>query len=230
MNLFVLFSFLVTFACGWLNVEYMLGFAPYLVSHQTGNATRIAIAITSGDLGLLWGLIGVIVAFIIGSALAGFINPKGDMNFTPVFGICYIVLSVALFFFAWFTGGGYIFVLYGAFMSGYQNGFMTQFKIRVSHLSGISSDAGIELGRFFKVLKRRNDRNKKTSLIALGSSFSFKMLSLMFFVLGALLGAFLTGLMPWLVVLMLLSAFNVAIAFVYFKAAAILREDFTRKS
>ena len=229
MNLFVLFSFLVTFACGWLNVEYMLGFAPYLVTHQTGNATRIALAITNGDLGLLWSLIGVIVAFIVGSALAGFINPKGDMNFTPIFGICYIVLSVALFFFAWLTGGGYIFVLYGAFMSGYQNGFMTQFKIRVSHLSGISSDAGIELGRFFKVLKRRNDRNKKTSLIALGSSFGFKMLSLLFFVLGALLGAFLTGLMPWLVVLILLSAFNVGIAFVYFKAAVVLREDFARK-
>lgn len=230
MNLFVLFSFLVTFACGWLNVEFMLGYAPFLVTHQTGNATRIALALTQGNAMLFWELVGIICAFIVGSALAGFINPKGDMNFTPIFGICYIFLSVALFFFAWLTGGGYIFILYGAFMSGYQNGFMTQFKIRVSHLSGISSDAGIELGRFFKVLKRRNDRNKKTSLIALGSSFSFKMLSLMFFVLGALLGAFLTGLMPWLVVLMLLSAFNVAIAFVYFKAAAILREDFTRKS
>lgn len=229
MNLFVLFSFLVTFACGWLNVEYMLGFAPYLVTHQTGNATRIALAITQGNFSLLWGLVGVIAAFIIGSALAGFINPRGDMNFTPIFGICYIILSVALFFFAWLTGGGYIFILYGAFMSGYQNGFLTQFKIRVSHLSGISSDAGIELGRFFKVLKRKNDRNKKTSLIALGTSFGFKMLSLVFFVLGAVLGAVLTGLMPWLVVLIILSAFNVGIAFVYFKAAVILREDFTRK-
>lgn len=229
MNLFVLFSFLVTFACGWLNVEFMLGFAPYLVTHQTGNVTRIALAITEGNFSLLWGLIGVICAFILGSALASFINPKGDMNFTPIFGIAYIVLSAALFFFTLITGGGYIFILYGAFLSGYQNGFLTQFKVRVSHLSGISSDAGIELGRFFKVLKKRNDRNKKTSLIAISSSFGFKMLSLGVFVGGAILGAVLSRFMPLIAVITLLSIFNIAIAFVYFKAAVRMRETFNRQ-
>lgn len=229
MNSFVLFSFLVTFACGWLNVEFMLQYAPFLVTHQTGNITRIALAVTEGDFLLLWSLIGVIVAFIIGSALAGFINPKGDMNFTNAFGIFYIILSGALFLFALFAGGGYIFILYGAFLSGYQNGFMTQFKIRVSHLSGISSDAGIELGRFFKVLKRRNDRNKKTSLKALSWSFGFKMISLGAFVGGAIVGAILTGVMPFIVVLAILSAFNIAIAFVYFKAASLLRAEFARR-
>ena len=228
MNLFVLFSFLVTFACGWLNVEFMLSYAPYLVTHQTGNATRIALALTQGNAMLFWGLVGVICAFIAGSALAGFINPKGDMNFTPVFGIFYIILSVALFFFSWFTGGGYIFVLYGAFMSGYQNGFLTQFKVRVSHLSGISSDAGVELGRFFKVLKRRNDRNKRTSLRALTASFSFKMLSILIFILGAFLGAGLSLVMPLMPVIGILSAFNITIAIVYFKAANTLRSEFNR--
>ena len=228
MNLFVLFSFLVTFACGWLNVEFMLGYAPYLVTHQTGNATRIALALTQGNAMLFWGLVGVICAFIAGSALAGFINPKGDMNFTPIFGICYIILSVALFFFALLTGGGYIFILYGAFMSGYQNGFLTQFKIRVSHLSGISSDAGIELGRFFKVLKRKNDRNKRTSLRALSASFGFKMLSLLVFILGAFLGAGLSMVMPLMLVMGILSAFNIAIAIFYFKAANGLIPEFDR--
>lgn len=230
MNLFVLFSFLVTFACGWLNVEFMLKFAPFLVTHQTGNVTRIALALTTGDFTLFWCLLGIVAAFIIGSALAGFVNPKGDMNFTPIFGIFYIILSAALFVFALFAGTGFIFVLYSAFMSGYQNGFLTQFKIRASHLTGISSDAGIELGRFFKVLKRKNDRNKKTSLKALSWSFGFKMISLFAFVGGAIVGALLTGVMPVIIVIAILSAFNIAITFFYFKAAVELRKDFERRS
>ena len=228
MNLFVIFSFLVTFACGWLNVEFMLSFAPYLVTHQTGNVTRLALAITEGNFSLLWGLVGVIAAFIIGSALSSFINPKGDMNFTTRFGIFYIICSVALFFFAMLSKNSYIFILFGSFFSGYQNGFLTQFKVRVSHLSGIASDAGVELGRFFKVLKRRGDKNKRTSLIALSASFGFKMLSLAVFVAGAILGAVLTKCMPLLLVIGILTAFNIATGIFYFKVGREMRLIFNR--
>ena len=223
LNLFVIFSYLVTFGCGWLNVEVLMNFAPYCATHQTGHLTRIAVSLIQGDIFLFLGLLIAVGLFLAGSVVAGFVNPKGDMNFTVRFGVMYVIFSAGLMAFAVFLPGSFFLIMYCSFFSGYLNGFLTQFKIRVSHMSGIVSDAGIELGRLLKVASRK-DRNKRTSMRALGLSFSMKMMSLGVFVAGALVGTVFNFAMPMLADFALLAAFNAAVAVFYIKISRAMRE------
>ena len=189
MNLFVLFGYLVTFACGWLNVLVVTRFAPFTATHHTGSVTKITVSMLDGDWFMFFALIGVIAAFMLGIAIASFINPKGDGNFTQRFGIAYIVGAVLLIIFAASFGESYGFVFYCSVFAGFQNGFMSQFKIRASHMSGVITDAGVELGRLCKEAVKRGNPNRGSILKSYGASFGMKVLFLAVFAGGAYRGA-----------------------------------------
>ena len=80
LSLLKLFGFLVTFACGWLNVGIFLQFE-FGGTHQTGTLTRGAMTLFEGQWGAAISLFGIIFAFILGAACAGFISPEKDMNY-----------------------------------------------------------------------------------------------------------------------------------------------------
>ena len=102
MNLFILFIYLVTFGCGWLNVEIMLNFVPFSATHHTGNLTRIAISLFKGDITLMVSLVCVVLVFIAGAALSSLINTKENNYFSSWFGTSNIIAAVLLIILSYF--------------------------------------------------------------------------------------------------------------------------------
>lgn len=223
MNSFVLFGYLVTFACGWLNVLVVTRFAPFTATHHTGSVTKIPVSMLDGDWFMFFALIGVVLAFIIGVAISAFINPKGDGNFTSRFGVAYITGSVVMIIFAAAFGMSYWFIFYSSLFAGFQNGFLSQFKVRVSHMSGVATDAGVELGRLCKESIRKDNPNRNSILKSYGASFGMKMLFIVVFAVGALVGALISMGVPLFVSFLLLAIFDMAIAGYYLRICPNLR-------
>ena len=223
MNSFVLFGYLTTFACGWLNVVVVTQFAPFCATHHTGSVTKIPVAFVQGDWFLFFALIGVVSAFIIGVAISAFINPRGDGNFTSRFGTAYIIGAVALIAFAALFGLSYWFIFYCSVFAGFQNGFLSQFKLRVSHMSGVATDAGVELGRMCKESLRFDNPNRRSILKSYGASFGLKMLFIVVFALGALAGFLISLGVPLFVSFLFLGIFDIAIACYYLRICEPLR-------
>ena len=223
MNSFVLFGYLVTFACGWLNAVIVTRFAPFTATHHTGSVTKIPVSMLDGDWGMFIALIGVVSAFIIGVAISAFINPRGDGNFTSRFGIAYIVFAVLMIIFAATFGTDYWFVFFCSVFSGFQNGFLSQFKLRVSHMTGVATDAGVELGRMCKESLKKDNPNRHSILKSYGASFGLKMLFIAVFATGALIGVLISMGVPLFVSFLLLAIFDAAIAVYYLRICPSLR-------
>ncbi len=230
MNSFVLFGYLTTFACGWLNVVIVTNFAPFTATHHTGSVTKIPVSFLDGDWFMFFALIGLASAFIIGVAISAFINPRGDGNFTSRFGYAYITGAVVLAVFAAAFGLSYWFIFYCSVFAGFQNGFLSQFKLRVSHMSGVSTDAGVELGRMCKEALRRGNPNRKSILKSYAASFGLKMLFIAVFATGALVGALISIGVPLFVSFLLLAIFDTAIAIFYLRICPYLRTRRERES
>lgn len=214
----------MTFACGWLNVLVVTRFAPFTATHHTGSVTKLPVSMLDGDWFMFFALIGVIAAFMLGIAIASFINPKGDGNFTQRFGAAYIVGAVLLIIFAASFGGSYGFVFYCSMFAGFQNGFMSQFKIRVSHMSGVITDAGVELGRLCKEAAKKGSPNRRSILKSYGASFGMKILFIAVFAGGATIGLLLGKGLPLFVAFLLLAIFDIVIAVYYLRVYPLLHK------
>ncbi len=223
MNSFVVFGYLATFACGWLNVEIILKYAPFSATHITGSLTRIPVNMLEGNWGMFFSLIGIVSAFIVGVAVSSFINPRGDGNFTRNFGIGYIIGASLLFIFTIVFGGSYMFVIFCSLFAGFQNGFLSQFKLRVSHMSGVATDVGVELGRICKESLKKKHPNKHSILKSYGASIGMRILFIVVFVTGAFVGAVLTMNMHQIPVMLMLTLFDVIIAIYYLRICPRLR-------
>ena len=214
MSLLKLFGFLVTFACGWLNVGIFLQFE-FGGTHQTGTLTRGAMTLFEGQWGAAISLFGIIFAFILGAACAGFISPEKDMNYKNTFGVFLIIGAVCVLLINALFYDSYIFDFYGALFAGFQNGFLSQFKIRVSHVSGCCTDAGVNLGRFLHKNKLPKPNRKIASHISLSNVF-LNLMNILCFFLGVLFGMLLFSFMEQFFVYLALFIWYLFISIFYF--------------
>lgn len=211
MNLFILFIYLVTFGCGWLNVEIMLNYVPASATHHTGNLTRIAILLFNGDIQLMLSLILVVAVFILGSAISGLVNVKENNHFSAKFGIINIWASVILILLSYFFENKIVMLYYCSFLAGCQNGVISQFASRASHMSGIATDAGIGLGRFIRDILTGTFGNRKKHF----NVFIVKFISIIIFVAGAILGALIAPHVSMFCSYLILGLFNVGVSIFY---------------
>lgn len=211
MNLFILFIYLVTFGCGWLNVEIMLNFAPFSATHHTGNLTRIAISLFKGDIALMVSLVCVVLVFIAGAALSGLINTKENNHFSSWFGTSNIIAAVLLIILSYFFETKMVMVYYCSLFAGFQNGIISQFASRASHMSGIATDSGIGLGRFIRDILNGTYGNRKKHFYV----FIVKFISIIVFVAGAILGAGLAPHVTMFCSYLILGLFNIEMSVFY---------------
>ncbi|KAJ3071802.1 hypothetical protein HDU98_004770 [Podochytrium sp. JEL0797] len=150
-NTIVAGACILTMNAGFINVVTLDGVFSVTVSHVTGNVSRIAISLASGDLTTLSLVLSILFSFMFGSFISGYI--VGDAKF--VLGRSYgyaLLLESAMLFASFLTlKGEYIVGEWcAAFACGLQNAMATSYSglvVRTMHMTGIATDIGNILGQ-----------------------------------------------------------------------------------
>jgi uncharacterized membrane protein YoaK (UPF0700 family) len=178
---------LLALGAGCINVVGYLCFRHQPITHLTGTSTEFGLALARGDAGEIthWGL--VILAFLLGAMLSGFIVQQGALRLGRRYGVVLMLESALLFAATPLIHGGHDLGLYLASAAcGLQNAMVSTYSgatVRTTHLSGIFTDLGIYLGHRLRGLEVDSLRINICLLVA------------SHFIVGATLGAL--GFMVW---------------------------------
>jgi len=137
---------------GAVNAVGFLSFAHQAVTHLTGTATLVSLAVSGQRLEELVYLCGVILAFIVGAAFSGFLIQHSTLKLGRRYGAALLVESVLLACAAALMKshgpvGGY----FASAACGLQNAMASTYSgalIRTTHLTGMFTDLGAALGHF----------------------------------------------------------------------------------
>lgn len=154
------------------------------VSHLTGVITNFGISISKGDLKNMGWLFSVIIAFLVGSILAGYITEQRSFYLYKRYGWIIIAIGITLAMgVLFFKNSNNNLIRLFAFLMGLQNGLVVSFKgvvVRMTHMSGNITDLGVFIGYR---LRGKVKEKAETGLVPLGC--------LLGFTIGAVLGIFL---------------------------------------
>ncbi|MBB6246456.1 YoaK family protein [Rhodanobacter sp. A1T4] len=142
---------------GTINTVGYLGFRHEAISHLTGTTTLLGIAAAGGDLGegLHWLL--VLLAFLLGAMLSGFIVQHHTLQLGRRYGVALLVEAGLLLLAVPLLHAQMDLGLYAASVAcGLQNAMVSTYSgtvLRTTHLSGSFTDLGIALGQLLRGLE-----------------------------------------------------------------------------
>lgn len=149
---------------------YAVGF---FSANMTGNASTVSIRIAIGQWVTALFYLSIIMAFMFGAATSTFlINAGRRRQHAGVYAYCILLEAVLLCGLGW---AGLMLmdpwrtrsiVLGLAFLMGLQNAVVTRIsgaQVRTTHVSGISTDIGIELAIAFDILRGREPKDNEAN-------------------------------------------------------------------
>ncbi|NOU49138.1 DUF1275 domain-containing protein [Pseudoalteromonas sp. JBTF-M23] len=147
-------AFILAFIAGCVNAIGLLGFEHQSVSHLSGTATLLGIELLSHSLQKILHLIGILVSFLVGASISGFLLHGSTLKLGRHYDTALFVECVMLCLSSWLLFSG---SFYGHFFAsaacGLQNALATTYSgaiIRTTHVTGIFTDLGIMLGSIFR--------------------------------------------------------------------------------
>lgn len=144
----------LAFIAGMINAVGYLGFRHQAITHMTGTSSLLGVAVAQGDLGELLHFGTLLLAFLAGCALSGFVIGDSTLRLGRRYGVALSIEAMMLF--------GAVPLLHqqhdaglwlAAAASGLQNAMAGTYSgavIRTSHVSGISTDLGTWLGHYLR--------------------------------------------------------------------------------
>lgn len=155
-------AFSLAFNAGMVNALGLLNVWHQTVSHMTGNVSLLGIAIANGQYQHVVYGICVIASFVLGSLYSGYILGSSHFQLGRRYGIP-LTLTALCIFLCWLLIPYYprYALLWACVGMGIQNAMVSHYKgaiIRTTHLTGLLTDLGLNLGyllRGLEVEKRR---------------------------------------------------------------------------
>lgn len=154
-------AFLLALVAGSVNAVALLGFHHQAVSHLSGTATLIGSVLFSQSSDALLHLIGILLSFVIGSAISGYMLTGRSLKLGRFYDVLLVLEALFLLIAMYlllnnYTSGHYL----ASAACGLQNALATTYSgaiVRTTHLTGIFTDLGIMLGEALqgKPLDRR---------------------------------------------------------------------------
>lgn len=142
----------LAFSAGCVNSTALVGFTHLSASHVTGNVSLFATAIAKFDLKLLFMVCAVLLSFLLGAIISGFIVGSTDLKEGRRYGsaLCVeaVLLLMSLILFYQHSFWGHCFATMAC---GLQNTMVATYKgtgIRTTHLTGLTSDMGASIGNW----------------------------------------------------------------------------------
>jgi len=162
-------GYALAFVAGAVNAGGFLAVGRY-TSHMTGMVSSMADAAVLGDLAALLAALAAILAFISGSATTAILtNWAARRHLRSRYALSLLLEALLLLLFG--VAGSYLAelrellvpatVLLLCFIMGLQNAVITKISsavIRTTHVTGLTTDIGIELGKLLYVNRSRNLR------------------------------------------------------------------------
>ncbi|MDB6079175.1 MAG: rane protein [Akkermansiaceae bacterium] len=147
---------ILAFVAGMVNVTGLLGFEHQAVTHLTGTTSLLSHAVAAGDGAMAWRLLGVIAAFVAGSAFSGYVIRDSTLRLGRRYGVSLAVESLLLVVAVPLLNRDcHLGVCLASAACGLQNGMATVYSaatVRTTHLSGMFTDLGIYLGHLLRGL------------------------------------------------------------------------------
>lgn len=143
---------MLCFFGGFINTASIVKYS-YTVSHFTGHISKAAINIGNGNFLEVFKIFSIILSFVIGSTISGYLVDGREFNLKRRYGYSMLILGIGLLFLYLVAKNSYLFFYYLPFMVGVQNGLFISYKgvvVRTSHISGSITDAGVYLGHCLK--------------------------------------------------------------------------------
>ncbi|CAM3037994.1 YoaK family protein [Vibrio rarus] len=160
-------ALILALVAGFINAIGLLGFEHQAVSHLSGTATLLGISLFDASLNHILHLLGVLLSFMLGSAIAGYLLHGCTLKLGRYYDWVLFLESASLFIAIWLLSNNlYIGVYFLTIACGLQNAMATTYSgaiIRTTHLTGIFTDLGMMLG---KILKGENLDRRKAKLFA----------------------------------------------------------------
>jgi len=138
----------LTFLAGAMNISAILLFST-TITHHTGNISKAAIALGSGDMNSLWALLGYMGLFSIGSVISGFLFYERTQGMKIMYTLLPIMFGIVLYITLKLTTNENILLQTIAFGMGLQNGTFIKIRgilVRTTHMTGYLTDAAFSLG------------------------------------------------------------------------------------
>lgn len=191
----------MAFQAGLLNIGGFMACHRF-VSHVTGFATFFGYEVNQKDSSHALGMIVVPLFFLFGSMLSGQLvdirlklqqSPRYYLTFGVIFFLLCLVLILGITgYFGKFGeplefSRDYTLLIFLCFICGIQNGTITSVSksvIRTTHLTGVTTDLGIGLVRYFNRNKLSGDISNEIHAILMRFGIIF------FFVLGSVIGGY----------------------------------------
>jgi uncharacterized membrane protein YoaK (UPF0700 family) len=146
----------LSFIAGIINVVGLLGFGHQAITHLTGTTSLLGAAIADGDPrgAVHFGV--MILAFVLGCALSGFIVQDSALKLGRRYGVALLIESCLLFAAVHLLGHRSALGMYAAATAcGLQNALVSTYSgsvVRTTHVSGMFTDLGISLGHVLRGL------------------------------------------------------------------------------
>lgn len=144
----------LAFIAGMINAVGFLGFRHQAVTHMTGTTSLVGIAAVAGDVASLLHFGAMLLAFVAGCAISGFIIGNSTLKLGRRYGVALSLESAMLFLavplLQRHSDAG---LWLAAAASGLQNAMAATYSgavIRTSHVSGIVTDLGTFLGQWLR--------------------------------------------------------------------------------
>lgn len=142
----------LAFSAGCVNSTALVGFTHLSASHVTGNVSLFATAIANFDLKMLMMVCAVLLSFLLGAIISGFIVGSTDLKEGRRYGgalaVESVLLTISLILFYQHSFLGHFFATMAC---GLQNTMVATYKgtgIRTTHLTGLTSDMGAYIGNW----------------------------------------------------------------------------------
>lgn len=165
-------AFLLAMVAGFVNAIALLGFEHQAVSHVSGTATLVGSQIVN-DTGELLRLVGILLSFLLGSAISGFMLTSSSLKLGRFYDVLLILEACLLLVSMYFLmHGNDIGPFFASTACGLQNALATTYSgavVRTTHLTGIFTDLGIMLGGAFR--GKQVDKRKAWLLVTIVTGF-----------------------------------------------------------
>ncbi|BED88240.1 MULTISPECIES: YoaK family protein [unclassified Pseudoalteromonas] len=146
-------AFTLAFIAGVVNAVGLLGFEHQAISHLSGSVTLLGIKLMSSTSAALL-LISIIVSFMLGSALSGFLLTGGSLKLGRHYDTLLFIEGLLLLLSAYLLDQSYVYgITLASAACGLQNALATNYSgavVRTTHLTGIFTDLGLMIGKALK--------------------------------------------------------------------------------
>ena len=146
----------LAFVAGIVNIVGLLGFEHQAVTHLTGTTSMLAAALASLDGAAALHFAAIIVSFVAGAVLSGFLIQDSTLQLGRRYGVALLLESLLLCVAVPLLKRNSILGIYSASCAcGLQNAMVSTYSgavVRTTHLSGMFTDLGIFLGHSLRGL------------------------------------------------------------------------------